>query len=49
MLVGDRKSPENRDLIAAYKTELEEYREAIDFPTDNEPSGTRLFAVGSAA
>jgi len=30
---------------AAYKTQLAEYRWASALPTDNEPSGTRLFDV----
>jgi uncharacterized protein len=33
-----------------YKEQMEEYREAINFPTDNEPSGTQLFMItGTAA
>lgn len=29
---------------AQYKVDLVEYRRALNFPTDNEPSGTTLFA-----
>ena len=42
-----RKSatPEQR---AQYKTDLATYRWAVNLPTDNEPSGTTLFAFSSA-
>jgi hypothetical protein len=34
-------TPEQRN---QYKVDLTEYRRALNFPTDNEPSGTTLFA-----
>ena len=36
-----KATPEQR---ATYREELAEYRRAVNFPTDNEPSGTVLFA-----
>ena len=33
----------------AYAEAMREYRRALDLPTDNVPSGTRLFAVEGAA
>ena len=34
---------------AEYKAALLDYRAALNFPTDNEPSGTQIFAVHRAA
>jgi hypothetical protein len=34
---------------AQYKTLMNEYRRALNFPTDNEPSGTSLFVFTSNA
>lgn len=34
---------------AEYKVALEEYKRAINFPTDNEPSGTRMFVLTADA
>lgn len=31
-----------------YRAELAEYRRALNFPTDNEPSGSTLFTITSA-
>ena len=45
----DKKSAEYKTLVAAYKAELVEYQRALNFPTNNEPSGTRLFAVERTA
>jgi len=32
--------------VAEFKKQLAEYREALNWPTDNEPSGTALFTFG---
>lgn len=39
--LSKKATPEQR---AQYKVDLAEYRRALNFPTDNEPSGTTLFA-----
>lgn len=39
--LGKKSTPEQK---AKYREDLTEYRRALNFPTDNEPSGTVLFA-----